>query len=75
MTLKRSGDEEGYPAAKRARVDDCEDTEATSGSLGECTFKLVLNDKGDAKEDDILVLDSDKQLLWEVVELLNDLKL
>jgi hypothetical protein len=50
-------------------VDDCEDTEATSGSLGECTFKLVLNDKGDAKDDDILFLDSDKQLLWEVVEL------
>ena len=36
---------------------------------------MVLNDKGDDKDDDVLVTVSDKHLLWEVVELLNDLKL
>jgi hypothetical protein len=36
---------------------------------------LLLNEKGDDNDDVVLVLDTDKHLLREVVELLNDLKL
>jgi hypothetical protein len=35
---------------------------------------FLLNGKGDDKNDDVVVLDVDKDLLWEMVELLNDLK-
>jgi hypothetical protein len=37
MTLKRKGEDKGYPAAKRARVIDLEDTEGIVGSLGSST--------------------------------------
>ncbi|XP_033607908.1 uncharacterized protein LOC111865868 isoform X1 [Cryptotermes secundus] len=79
MTLKRKGEEEGYSAAKRARLIDLEDTEETFGSLGNSTSSvhsnLLLNEKGDDNDDVVLVLDTDTHLLWEVAELLNDLKL
>ena len=72
MALKRKGEDEGYPTAKRAKF---EDEEGIVGSLGNSTSSahsnLLLNDKGD----DVLVLDTDNPLLREVVELLNDLKL
>jgi hypothetical protein len=35
---------------------------------------FLLNGKGDDKNDDVLVVGADKGLLWEMVELLNDLK-
>ena len=47
-------------------------------SLGNSTSSahsnFLLNGKGDDKNEDVLVLDADWDLLWEMVELLNDLK-
>jgi hypothetical protein len=77
MALKRKSEYEGYPTAKRSRVSDFEDTEETFGSLGNCTSSarsnLLLNEKADDNDDVVLVLYTDRHLLWEVVELLIDL--
>jgi hypothetical protein len=80
MPLKRKiEDAGGFPAVKRARrkqptCTSLEDEEIV-GALGKTTSSahshLLLNDKGD----DVLVLDNDKDLLWEMFELLNDFKL
>jgi hypothetical protein len=43
MTLKMRGDNEVYPAAKRARMVDCEDTDESSGSLGNSTSSAHSN--------------------------------
>jgi hypothetical protein len=83
MPLKRkSEDAGGYPGAKRARLKQqtcmsLEDAEEIVGALGKTTSSahsnLLLNGKGD--DDDVLVLDTDKDLLQEMDELLRDLKL
>jgi hypothetical protein len=85
MACKRkTEDDGGYPAVKRARLmqlscASLQDTEESFGLLGNSTSSahsdLPLNGKGDDKDDDALVLDTDKDLLWEMVELLNELRL
>jgi hypothetical protein len=68
MALKRKEDHDGgHPPAKRARLLRVEDAEESAGSLGNSTSSalsnLPLNDKRDHKDDDVLVLYTDKDLL------------
>jgi hypothetical protein len=75
----------GYPVVKRAKLKQqtctsLEDAEEIVGALGKTTSSaqsnLLLNGIGDDKDDDdALVLDTDKDLLQEMDELLKDLKL
>jgi hypothetical protein len=84
MSFKRKNeDAEGYPAVKRVRLMHLTSTSFKMlmkllGVLGNTKSSahsnLLLNDKRD-NADDVLVLDTDKDLLLEMGELLNDLKL
>ncbi|XP_023710049.1 uncharacterized protein LOC111865868 isoform X2 [Cryptotermes secundus] len=62
MTLKRKGEEEGYSAAKRARLIDLEDTEETFGSLGR-TFSQECPENADNY---ILILGMEEELVKEM---------
>jgi hypothetical protein len=72
LPLKRKNEDPGgYPAVKRVNLmqlsgTSMEDTGEVIGALGNTTSSahsnLLLNDKGDDKDDDVLVVDADNEL-------------
>jgi hypothetical protein len=79
MSFKRKNEDAGrYPALERARPmhltsRSLEDGDDIFGALGNSTSSahsnLLLNDKGDDEDHNVLILDTDKDLLLEMDEL------
>jgi hypothetical protein len=71
--------DEGDPPTKKARLIQLEEGEQgpvdlLGNSTSTAHSNFLLNGKEDDKNDVVLVVGADKGLLWEMVELLNDLK-